>query len=245
MFPIKDENPTETKSYITVMLIVINIFVYFYQSSLPEGENYNLILQYGFKPAHFFSFHSNEYYNISAFLTILTSMFMHGGLFHLLGNMLFLWIYGNNIEDSMGHIKFLIFYLICGFAAALLQAIVSPVSSTPMIGASGAVSGVLSAYFLLFPKARVLTLIILVFFITFIRIPAGILIGLWFLSQITNAYFTDPNSPGVAWYAHIGGFLMGFILIPFLKKKKFKFFSGGIKANNSKKLKKISLRFRK
>lgn len=245
MFPIKDENPTETKSYITVILIVINIFVYFYQSSLTGDENYNLILQYGFKPADFFSLHSNEYYNVSPFLTIWTSMFMHGGLFHLLGNMLFLWIYGNNIEDSMGHTKFLVFYLICGFAAALLQAIVSPGSSTPMIGASGAVSGVLSAYFLLFPKARVLTLIILVFFITFIRIPAGILIGFWFLSQITNAYFTDPNSPGVAWYAHIGGFLMGFILIPFLKKKKFKFFSGAIKTNNSKKLKKISLKFRK
>ena len=167
MFPIKDENPTETKSYITIILIFINIIVYLYQASLTGGENYNLILQYGFKPSHFFSLHSNEFYNISPFLTILTSMFMHGGLLHLLGNMLFLWIYGNNIEDSMGHIKFLIFYFTCGFAAALLQAIVSPGSSTPMIGASGAVSGVLSAYFLLFPKARVLTLIILIFFILF------------------------------------------------------------------------------
>ena len=122
-------------------------------------------------------------------------MFLHGGILHLLGNMLFLWIYGNNIEDSMGHTKFLIFYLLCGFAAALSQAIISIESSTPMIGASGAVSGVLSAYFLLFPKARVLTLLILFIFITFIRIPAGILIGFWFLSQIINAYFNDPNSP--------------------------------------------------
>ena len=170
-------------------------------------------------------------------------MFLHGGMLHLLGNMLFLWIYGNNIEDSMGHTKFLIFYLLCGFAAALLQAIISIESSTPMIGASGAVSGVLSAYFLLFPKARVLTLVILFIFITFIRIPAGILIGFWFLSQIINAYFNDPNSPGVAWYAHIGGFFMGLLLIPFLKKKKFKFFSSGTYKN--RKTKKIRLKFRK
>ena len=163
----------------------------------------------------------------SPLLTIFTSMFLHGGLFHLLGNMLFLWIYGNNVEDSMGHIKFLIFYLLCGLAASLLQAIISFDSSIPMIGASGAVSGVLSAYFLLFPKARVLTLVVLLIFITFIRIPAGLLIGFWFLSQIINAYFNDPNSPGVAWYAHIGGFLMGLFLIPFFKKKKFKFFSSG------------------
>ena len=172
-------------------------------------------------------------------------MFLHGGIFHLLGNMLFLWIYGNNIEDSMGHAKFLFFYITCGFAAAFLQALLSPNSSTPMIGASGAVSGVLSAYFLLFPKARVLTLVILIIFITFIRIPAGILIGLWFLSQIVNAYFTDPNSPGVAWYAHIGGFLMGLFLIPFLKKKKFKFFSSGTKITENKKFRKIRLRFKK
>ena len=245
MFPIKDENPTELKPYATILLLAINVLVYIYQIGLTPNENYELISQYGFKPDQLFSLNSNQHYNISPLLTILTSMFMHGGILHLLGNMLFLWIYGNNIEDSMGHIKFLIFYFICGLSAALLQAFVSPNSSIPMIGASGAVSGVLSAYFLLFPKARVLTLVILLFFITFIRIPAGILIGLWFLSQITNAYFTDPNSPGVAWYAHIGGFFMGLVLIPFLKKKKFKFFSSGSKINKSKKIKKISLKFRK
>ena len=140
------------------------------------------------------------------------------GCFTFLGNMLFLWIYGNNIEDSWVY-KVFNFLLTCGFAAALLQAIISIEVIYSMIGASGAVSGVLSAYFLLFPKARVLTLVILFIFITFIRIPAGILIGFWFLSQIINAYFNDPNSQGVAWYAHIGGFLMGLFLIPFLKKK--------------------------
>jgi membrane associated rhomboid family serine protease len=170
-------------------------------------------------------------------------MFLHGGLMHLLGNMLFLWIYGNNIEDAMGHIKFLFFYLICGVSAALLQAIIVPNSDIPMIGASGAISGVLSAYLLLYPKARVSTLIFIFFFITVIRIPAGVLIVIWFLSQLMNASLSNPSSPGVAWFAHIGGFLMGALLIPFLKKNKIKFFTAG--NNHSKEKKFIRLRFRK
>ena len=225
MFPIKDDNPTETRPFITCILIGLNILIFFYQIGLEEDARASLIFDYGFKPSHFFFSYGNQLnFEVSPLLTIFTSMFLHGGILHLLGNMLFLWIYGNNIEDSMGHTKFLIFYLLCGFAAALLQAIISIESSTPMIGASGAVSGVLSAYFLLFPKARVLTLLILFIFITFIRIPAGILIGFWFLSQIINAYFNDPNSPGVPWYAHIGGFLMGLFLIPFFKKRNSNFF---------------------
>ena len=243
MFPIKDDNPTETVPFITFILICLNILIFFYQMGLDENVRASLIFDYGFKPSHFFSNIYQADSQVAPLFTIFTSMFLHGGILHLLGNMLFLWIYGNNIEDSMGSIKFLIFYLLCGFAAALLQAIISIESSTPMIGASGAVSGVLSAYFLLFPKARVLTLVILFIFITFIRVPAGILIGFWFLSQIVNAYFTDPNSPGVAWYAHIGGFLMGLFLIPFLKKKKFKFFSSG--TYKKPKTKKIRLKFRK
>ena len=206
MFPIKDDNPTESRPYVTCALIGLNILIFFYQIGLEENIRTSLIFEYGFKPSQLFSNANSMNLKQSSLLTIFTSMFLHGGLFHLLGNMLFLWIYGNNVEDSMGHIKFLIFYLLCGLAASLLQAIVSFDSSIPMIGASGAVSGVLSAYFLLYPKARVLTLVVLLIFITFIRIPAGLLIGFWFLSQIINAYFNDPNSPGVAWYAHIGDF---------------------------------------
>ena len=243
MFPIKDDNPTESRPYVTCALIGLNILIFFYQIGLEENIRTSLILEYGFKPSQLFSNANSMNLKQSSLLTIFTSMFLHGGLFHLLGNMLFLWIYGNNVEDSMGHIKFLIFYLLCGLAASLLQAIVSFNSSIPMIGASGAVSGVLSAYFLLYPKARVLTLVVLLIFITFIRIPAGLLIGFWFLSQIINAYFNDPNSPGVAWYAHIGGFLMGLLLIPFLKKKKFKFFSSG--TNKKEISKRIRLKFRK
>ena len=243
MFPIKDDNPTESRPYVTCALIGLNILIFFYQIGLEENIRISLIFEYGFKPSQLFSYESSMNFKKSPLLTIFTSMFLHGGIFHLLGNMLFLWIYGNNVEDSMGHIKFLIFYFLCGLAASLLQAIISFESSTPMIGASGAVSGVLSAYFLLFPKARVLTLVVLLIFITFIRIPAGLLIGFWFLSQIINAYFNDPNSPGVAWYAHIGGFLMGLFLIPFFKKKKFKFFSSGtIKKEISER---IRLKFRK
>ena len=243
MFPIKDDNPTELRPYVTCTLIALNILIFFYQIGLEENIRTSLIFEYGFKPSQLFSNENSLNFNQSSLLTIFTSMFLHGGLFHLLGNMLFLWIYGNNVEDSMGHIKFLIFYLLCGLAASLLQAIVSFDSSIPMIGASGAVSGVLSAYFLLYPKARVLTLVVLLIFITFIRIPAGLLIGFWFLSQIINAYFNDPNSPGVAWYAHIGGFLMGLLLIPFFKKKKFKFFSSG--TNKKEISKRIRLKFRK
>ena len=176
-------------------------------------------------------------------LTVFSSMFLHGGFMHLIGNMLFLWIYGNNIEDAMGHFKFFFFYITCGIAAALLQALVTPYSEVPMIGASGAVSGVLSAYLLLYPKARVSTLVFIFFFITVLRIPAGILIIIWFFTQLINASLTDPNSPGVAWFAHIGGFCMGALLIPFFKKRNIKFFSSGTKLNNTKKT--VRIRFRK
>ena len=214
MFPLKDDNPTQTKPIVTIALIAICICVFLYQFSLLHSENTFIINSYGMKPKELFLSPGLTNYS-----TIFSSMFLHGGFMHLIGNMLFLWIYGNNIEDAMGHTKFLLFYFICGVAAALSQALVTPNSAIPMIGASGAVSGVLSAYLLLYPKARVSTLIFIFFFITVIRIPAGILILIWFATQLINANLTDPNSPGVAWFAHIGGFLMGILLLPFLKKK--------------------------
>ncbi len=239
MFPLKDDNPTKNTPFATILIIVLCVAIFIYQFSLTEISNNEFIYSYGMKPASLFS--NNNL--ISSIITVFSSMFMHGGFFHLAGNMLFLWIYGNNIEDAMGSIKFIFFYFTCGIAAALLQASITPYSNIPMIGASGAVSGVLSAYFLLFPRAKVSTLIILFFFITVIRIPAGILISIWFVTQLFNAYQTDPSSPGVAWYAHIGGFFMGAILIPFLKKNNYKFFSTGI--NKSPNKKRIRLRFKK
>ena len=214
MFPLKDDNPTQTKPIVTIGLISFCVCIFLYQFSLLHSENTFIINSFGMKPKELFL---NQ--GLTNYSTIFSSMFLHGGFMHLIGNMLFLWIYGNNIEDAMGHIKFLLFYFVCGLAAALSQALVTPNSDIPMIGASGAVSGVLSAYLLLYPKARVSTLIFIFFFITVIRIPAGILILIWFGTQLINANLTDPNSPGVAWFAHIGGFLMGIVLLPFLKKK--------------------------
>ena len=238
MFPLKDDNPTQTKPIVTILLISFCIILFLYQFSINELQNYQFILKYGMVPQDLF-------YNGNIFepLTIFSSMFLHGGFLHLLGNMLFLWIYGNNIEDSMGHTKSLFFYILCGIAAALTQALMVPSSNIPMIGASGAVSGILSAYLLLFPRAKVSTLVFIFFFITVIRVPAGILILIWIGTQLINANLTDPNSPGVAWFAHIGGFFMGALLIPFFKKDNFKFFSSGHKY--IKKKKRIRLRFRK
>ena len=144
MFPLTDDNPTKNKPIVTIGLIFLCISIFLYQFSLIDTEKFNIINKYGMKPKLLFSFE-----NIAISFTLFSSMFLHGGFMHLLGNMLFLWIYGNNIEDAMGHIKFLLFYIICGISAAFLQALVTPNSDIPMIGASGAVSGVLSAYLLL------------------------------------------------------------------------------------------------
>ncbi len=244
MFPLRDDNPTQKKPYVTICLIFICILIFLYQFSIPDEKNNELILKYGMKPFALFTINFLDLRSYQIIFTLISSMFLHGSIMHLLGNLLFLWIYGNNIEDVMGHFKFLLFYILCGLSAAFLQAFITPVSSIPMIGASGAISGVLSAYFLLFPRARVSTLIVLFIFITVLKIPAGILIGIWFFTQVLNAYLTDPNSPGVAWYAHIGGFLSGAMLIPFFKDKQYKFFSKGIKNKNRKK-RHIKLRFRK
>ena len=235
MFPLKDDNPTNTKPLITIGIIILCTAIFLYQFSSIDIKNFEIINKFGMKPKNIFYFQS-----IFSYFTLFSSMFLHGGFMHLLGNMLFLWIYGNNIEDAMGHFKFLFFYFLCGLVAALCQAIITPNSDIPMIGASGAVSGVLSAYLLLYPKARVHTLIFIFFFITVIRVPAGILIVIWFITQIFNASLVDPNSPGVAWFAHIGGFIMGIILVPFLKKKNVKFFSKGNQYNKN-----IRIRFRK
>ncbi|MAJ24499.1 MAG: rhomboid family intramembrane serine protease [Rickettsiales bacterium] len=238
MFPLKDDNPTKTKPIITIGIIIFCITIFLYQFSLIDTKNFEIINNFGMKPKDLLSSNS-----IPIYFTLFSSMFLHGGFMHLIGNMLFLWIYGNNIEDAMGHYKFLFFYIICGLAAAFLQAFVTPNSNIPMIGASGAVSGVLSAYLLLYPRARVHTLIFVFFFITVIRIPAGILIIIWLVIQIFNASLVDPNSPGVAWFAHIGGFVMGILLVPFFKKKDIRFFASGNK--NYQNNKNIKLRFRK
>ena len=151
---------------------------------------------------------------------------LHGGLMHLLGNMLYLWIFGNNIEDSMGHVRFIIFYLLCGIAAALAQALQDPASTVPMIGASGAIGGVLGGYLMLFPRARVLVLVPLGFFMHTLRVPALFVLGIWFVMQFLYSAMTTGQPGGVAYWAHIGGFVAGAILIIPFRSSEFPLFSG-------------------
>ncbi|MBQ0818137.1 MAG: rhomboid family intramembrane serine protease, partial [Methyloceanibacter sp.] len=161
---------------------------------------------------------------VPAWSTVFTSMFMHGGWLHLGFNMLFLWIFGDNVEDSMGHARYLIFYLVCGVAAALAQAFVSPGSTIPMVGASGAISGVLGAYLLLHPRATVRTVIFLGIFVTMMHLPALIVLGLWFLMQLVSAAFSNSGEAGVAFWAHVGGFVAGMALVPLFKKRDVELF---------------------
>jgi membrane associated rhomboid family serine protease len=171
------------------------------------------VYSYGAIPREILSFHSGR--PIPAPLTIFTSMFMHGGLMHIGGNMLYFWIFGNNIEDRLGHLRFVLFYLFCGVVAAFAHVLASPGSEIPMIGASGAISGVLGAYLLLFPSARVHTIVFFGFFIQVIRIPALIVIGFWAIIQLVSGLITQGvlHQGGTAWFAHVGGFLAGLVTI--------------------------------
>ena len=166
-----------------------------------------------------------ELYLVPPVATVFSSMFLHGGFMHLAGNMLYLWIFGNNIEDSMGHTRFVIFYLLCGVAAVLAQAWPNPDSTIPMIGASGAISGVLGAYLLLFPRAHVLVLIPLGAFSRLVPLPAMVVLGFWFVLQLISSAFTDGSQGGVAFGAHIGGFVAGMILIPVFKHRHVRLFA--------------------
>jgi len=167
---------------------------------------------------------------------------MHGGFMHLAGNMLYLWIFGDNIEGALGHFRFILFYFLCGIAAAFTQILSAPDSTIPMIGASGAVSGVLGAYLIFYPRARIRTFVFLGIFITFLRLPAVLLLGFWILGQVISAILSNPGSPGVAWFAHLGGFFVGMLLAPLLKKPNISIFQ---KSRTKVKEKSIKIRFRK
>ncbi len=219
MIPLKDDQPTHSFPLMTIALIAVNIAVFFYQVSLgPATEA--LVFTYGAIPFNLMNTVESRVAIPSVAVSIFTSMFLHGGFFHLGGNMLYLWIFGNNIEDAMGRSRFLIFYLICGIVAVYSHAWFEPASRIPMIGASGAVSGVLGAYLLLFPKARILTLVPLGIIMPIIHIPALIVLGFWFLAQIGNSLLTPSGAGGVAWLAHVGGFIAGMSLIFLFKKRK-------------------------
>ena len=210
-FPYKDDNPRVLFPFITYILITINILVFLtftYISSLTP--NINWFYTFGFIPNSF---------NV---LTILSSMFIHSGIGHILSNMWFLYIFGDNIESILGHMKFLVFYILCGFGAAFAQYIIDPNSSIPMVGASGAIAGVLGAYMISFPKAKVHVFAFIIIFITTLIIPAQIVLGLWFFIQLSsglNSLGIDTNG-GVAWFAHVGGFIAGVGSIKYIQNYK-------------------------
>jgi membrane associated rhomboid family serine protease len=220
MLPIKDRNPTERLAFFTLLLVFANIGVFLYQLSLANLLE-NFIKTFGFIPAHFFGSLLKGNFAKEVFLPLFTSLFLHGNLIHLGGNMLYLWIFGNNVEDTLGHFPFLLFYLFCGIVANLAQGIINPASTIPAIGASGAISGILAAYLVFFPEARIVTLIPLFFFWEIVELPALVVIGLWFLLQAANSFYflTSGESGGVAWFAHLGGFLAGLIIALILKKR--------------------------
>lgn len=212
MIPYKDDNPINIVPISTILIISLNMLVFIMQ--LLSGEDSrSIVYSYGAIPQNIVSFQSNQ--PIHPALTIFTSMFMHGGLFHLLWNILFFWIFGNNIEERLGHIRFIFFYLFCGVAAALSHILLSPNSTVPMIGASGAVSGMLGAYILLFPMTQVRTIVLLGFYITVVRVPALIVIGFWAIIQVLSALLSQGNAAqgGIAFFAHVGGFVAGLFTI--------------------------------
>jgi membrane associated rhomboid family serine protease len=225
MFPISDNNPTRITPYVTYVLIVVNILVFIFELSLTQPGLEQFFQLYAVVPkelsASFAGVPLNQ--SVPEPLTLITSQFLHGGFMHILGNMLFLWIFGNNIEDQLGHVKYVIFYLTCGALAALAQWIFSTQSGIPSLGASGAIAGVLGAYILRFPNARVRTLLFLGPFITFPDIPAIFFLGIWFVQQALYgvASLNVPSTigmeeGGVAYWAHIGGFVFGAILGPLM-----------------------------
>lgn len=227
MIPIKDANPSRTTPYINILLIVINFGLFFYEISLGRVELARFIYTYGLVPERFFHLSQQGSPLLARYFPFFTSIFLHGGWLHILGNMLFLWIFGDNVEDRMGHFKYFIFYILCGLGAGFVHLFLNPSSSAPAVGASGAISGVMGAYILLFPYAKVLTLLPIFFFITFIQVPAYLFIGVWFIFQLfsgaTSLIAGGLVREGVAWWAHIGGFFVGMgLLFVFAKRPKYR-----------------------
>lgn len=227
LLPIKDYNPTKRTAYITIILICINTAVFLFQAVLSDKPLVYHVATSAMVPyevAHFKNvdvplgrdrFGRLVYRDINPFFSILTSIFMHGSFFHLIGNMLFLWIFGNNIEDYLGKMRFIFFYLACGVGASLIHVLFNFNSMVPVIGASGAVSGVMGAYLVLYPHAKVRTLVFLFFIITFVDVPAFVFLIVWFVFQ----FFYAGGQSGIAWLAHVGGFLLGVLLIKMMQRR--------------------------
>jgi membrane associated rhomboid family serine protease len=211
MIPLRDSQPSYSTPFVTAGLIGANVLVFFYQLTLDPYTLNHLVAAYGVVPARL------------ELSTLVTSMFLHGGWLHLIGNMWFLWIYGDNIEDILGPAKYLLFYLTCGVAAALVHVAFNAGSRIPTIGASGAIAGVMGAYMVKFPHSRIVTLVPVFFFLTLIEIPASIILVYWFVIQIFSGVgslaYSSASQGGVAWFAHAGGFLAGMLLVGALRPR--------------------------
>ena len=218
IIPIKDDIPTLHKPVMTIAVIAINTLVFLYSQTLGERGFQVFMYEYGYIP-HFFLDGGGQY-NLPThyYLTPLYSMFVHGGWLHLIGNMIFLWIFGNNVEDYMGPVKFLIFYLLSGLAAIALYTLFNPSAQVPLIGASGAIAGVMGAYMVLHPRARITCLFFFIIIIQFFVLPAKIVLGIWFLLQIIMSILGSSSGGGVAWLAHVGGFIFGYLILRLMLK---------------------------
>ncbi|MDO8705994.1 MAG: rhomboid family intramembrane serine protease [Sulfuricaulis sp.] len=227
MIPLRDDNPTTIQPVVTIILIVLCALIFLWQLSLGSRGFEAAVMSLGVIPATLLGGKTlpPELALVPPTLTVFTSMFLHGGWMHLIGNMLYLWIFGNNVEDAMGHVRFVIFYLLCGVAAVFAQSLPNVASTVPMIGASGAISGVLGAYLLLYPHARVLVLLPLGFYTQMVHLPAMAVLGFWFVLQLISTALSDPQAGGVAFGAHIGGFIAGMILLPIFKHRHVRLFA--------------------
>ena len=216
--PLKDLNPHRTYPIVNTALILANVAVFLYQYSLPPHAFKVFMTTYATIPARFPASLAGHAPLESAFLPLLTSMFLHSGILHIAGNMLFLWIFGDNVEDFYGHFTYLFFYVLCGIGSGLLHVVFNMSSAVPALGASGAISGVMGAYLILYPRSQILTLV----FIFLVPIPAVIILGLWFIMQFLSAFSSlgATASGGVAWWAHVGGFLLGMFITSTTRGKR-------------------------
>jgi membrane associated rhomboid family serine protease len=220
MIPLRDDNPAQRTPVVTRLLITANVLVFVYELSLGDAMP-ELLRNWGLVPGRLFAAVSGETSLPLEVATIFTSLFLHGGWLHLIGNMWYLWIFGDNVEDRMGSWRFLFFYFASGFVAAVLHSAVMPGSPIPTVGASGAIAGVLGAYALAYPRARVLTLIPIFFIFRVVAVPALVLLGVWFVYQFVAATLTmDSGSGGVAWWAHSAGFVFGFVVMALMTRRE-------------------------
>ena len=223
--PLFDDNPTRKTPFISWLIIGLCICLFFWQIGQSERQSYLTLIEYGVIPKRLLI--DGGLYRLDGLFTILSSMFLHGGWMHLIFNMLYMWVFADNIEDAMGPMRFIIFYILCGAGAALSQSVIDPYSTIPMIGASGGLAGLLGAYIMIHSRATVRVLFIILIFIRIISLPAWLVLGVWIASQFVAVPAALDGGGGVAYFAHIGGFITGMVCVPFFIRKDVKLFGAG------------------